>query len=1235
MTQLLRMPTRMFRVGRGRYGALAARLFAPLLVFILAGCVIPIPPRAQVDVLPPGAAAGEPVIAVAPSMVEAGDFVSVAGAGWPANAAIYVNVEATQDGEKVATTVAVATAETDGRFVASFFLPDEAAQSDTPELTIVAYADDLSVRTTLTVLSTGAPPTATAVEEASPTATALPATVAPTPTPVTPATGATAQVVSRGLNLRSGPGAAYAILRALGQGDTLSVLGQSSDAYWLYVRTTDGLLGWVARPYTNFTGTAPVTQPPPPPPVVTRPATATPAPTATAVPSEGWRGEYFANRTLAGSPALVRTDAVVDFDWGFAAPARGLPSDNFSARWTRSVYLDGGTYRFTATSDDGVRVWLNGDLIIDQWREQAATTFSAERSVNAGYHNLRVEYFDGFQQARIRFGWERIGDVDGWRGEYFTNRTLSGSPTLVRTDPTLDFNWGGGSPDSRIPSDNFSVRWTRTLYFDAGDWRFRTLVDDGVRVFVNDHLVIDAWSDGSERERTGDIYLSAGHHTVRVEYYERTGDARIRLTWDRIDSQPDHFPDWKGEYWDNRSLSGSPAVVRNDRRIDFNWGSGSPDGRISDNDFSARWTRSQRFDAGLYRFYARADDGVRVWVDGERIINEWRDNDYSQTFTADRYLDGRYDLRVEYFERSGGARIRVWWERIGDSPTPAPPSPFADVNPTSGPAGATVFVTGGGFPPNTPVHVYLGALVRASRAQAEPTRYVSGVTDARGEYRMSFVMPATWPDGAPIEAGDLTVLVATENFTVEASDTFTFQAARPPVSPAPYISVNPGSGGPDTPVVVLGGGFPANMRVNAHLARVVSAALRSSDSPEAYASAITDGQGNFSLSFVIPRQWKGTNDNIDTGKLLVVVATDNFAVQASDTFDFFVTVPRPSINVAPASGGAGTPVAVSGGGFPADRPVAVYLGVFGDQIGRGAAQRYATAVTDRNGNYGMAFTMPATWPDGSPVAQERLIIVVATDDFSVQVSETFSYVLPAPIPATPTPTHTPPAPPTPQASLNLAPTSGGAGARVNAVGSGFPPATSIALYLAAFDGEGEGDGRNEQYATGVTDVNGNYALVFTAPERWPNGEQIDSGRIVVLVATNDFSTQATALFAYTRAAAAGAGEAAAPTATATDTPIPPTATDTPAPTATNTATSTPVPPTATATATATETPLPPTPTATDTPVPPTATATAQPEEEPPATAEPEEEASPANGELPPPAAPITATNPLTETNAQE
>src|SRR5690606_2381109 len=169
---------------------------------------------------------------------------------------------------------------------------------------------------------------------------------------------------------------------------------------------------------------------------------------------------------------------------------------------------------------------------------------------------------------------------------------------------------------------------------------------------------------------------------------------------------------------------------------------------------------------------------------------------------------------VEYYEREGGARVRVWWERLSDTATPTPTpiadrEPYVDLTPSSGPVGETVDVSGGGFPANTAVNLYLGGAVRAASAEALAGQvYATTVTDRFGSFAMMFTVPATWPDGAQVEPGQLVVLVATADFGVEAGATFEVTEAPPPVSVDPYADVTPSSGGPGTRVTVSGGGFP-------------------------------------------------------------------------------------------------------------------------------------------------------------------------------------------------------------------------------------------------------------------------------------------------------------------------------------------------------------------------------------------------------------------------------------------
>jgi hypothetical protein len=240
---------------------------------------------------------------------------------------------------------------------------------------------------------------------------------------------------------------------------------------------------------------------------------------------------------------------------------------------------------------------------------------------------------------------------------------------MVRNDGAVDFAWGWASPAAGLSNDGFSARWTRMADFDAATYRFHVLVDDGVRVYVDDQLIIDSWRDGPVRELTSDYALARGTHSLRVDYHERTGEARIRVWWAKVSPT---FSDWKGEYWSNRRLNGKQALVRNDGEIDFDWGKGAAAVGLPTDDFSARWQREVTFKAGVYCFRARADDGVRLYLDGELILDEWHVSDGEETYSVNRNLKGEHDVVVEYYERGGGAMVKVWWERLGDLPTPVP-----------------------------------------------------------------------------------------------------------------------------------------------------------------------------------------------------------------------------------------------------------------------------------------------------------------------------------------------------------------------------------------------------------------------------------------------------------------------------------------------------------------------------------------------------------------------------------
>jgi RNase P/RNase MRP subunit p29 len=472
------------------------------------------------------------------------------------------------------------------------------------------------------------------------------------------------------INVRTGPGVIYQVIVAVPQGTSLSAIARNAESTWIQVCCVQGHIGWVRNrsdliamnvspSELPIVTVSPPTSTPTARPTVT-PTLWRPTATPTAVPSNVWWGQYYANEGLAGAPWMTRADPDINFRWGTGSPAYGFPADYFSVRWTRRLWFDSDQYRFSIRVDDGARLWIDGQLVINDWNVGGERVVSAVQGLGAGWHDLRLEYFEHTGDAVVQLWWQHEQSYPDWRGEYFGNRSLSGWPLVVRNDRDINFYWGTGSPAPGVPSDNFSVRWSRDVWFESGEYRFKARVDDGVRLWVDGHLVIDDWREGSARTVTGNRTLSTGHHQIQVEYFDHTGEALIEVGWQRVES----YPDWKGEYFSNRSLSGWPVVVRNDRTIDFNWGSGSPASGVPSDDFSVRWSRDVWFESGEYRFEVQVDDGVRLWVDGHRVIDDWRDGS-QRTVVGYRTLSaGRHRVQVEYFEHRGQALIKVGWQRV-------------------------------------------------------------------------------------------------------------------------------------------------------------------------------------------------------------------------------------------------------------------------------------------------------------------------------------------------------------------------------------------------------------------------------------------------------------------------------------------------------------------------------------------------------------------------------------------
>ena len=368
----------------------------------------------------------------------------------------------------------------------------------------------------------------------------------------------------------------------------------------------------------------------------------------------------------------------LDFNWAEASPgeACGVRRDSFSVRWTREAFFTAGLYRFVVAGNDALRFYVDGQLKLDHWREQSAS-FLADVELTAGRHQLKLEYADFGGKASVKLAWQPPPCITAvsaghWRGEYFANTEFAGRPVVVRDegDGRLDFDWGLDKPhpDCFNLPDNFSARWTRTATFSAGLYRFHLTADDGVRVFIDGQLKFDRWQDQMLTD-SFEVSLTAGTHQLRVEYFDRWGSAALKFRWERHPCFADVPTDrWRGEYFNNDSLGGEPLMVRDDGAnwlaFDFREEGPSAVCGITQTFYSARWSGKAAFNAGVYRFSAISDGGMRVHVDGQLRVDAWRSNATAVSDFDLLMTPGNHELVFEYRRKSARSRGGLSWKSV-------------------------------------------------------------------------------------------------------------------------------------------------------------------------------------------------------------------------------------------------------------------------------------------------------------------------------------------------------------------------------------------------------------------------------------------------------------------------------------------------------------------------------------------------------------------------------------------
>ncbi len=210
--------------------------------------------------------------------------------------------------------------------------------------------------------------------------------------------------------------------------------------------------------------------------------------------NERWYAEYWSSQTLWWDPVVMARgeDGFLDHHWLDGAPADGIPVDHFSSRFRRTVPFDAGRWRFRLFADDGVRFWIDDQLIVDEWQDQVAV-FAPAVALGAGPRALRVEHYENLEYAKVGLSWERISDdaaPAGWVASPPTGTVIESCP--VTLEALVGDEFGG------VDRVEFHARYD-------GQWHHLGDVGDAPYEFVWDCLpvanqtalvTVHVWDDG-------------------------------------------------------------------------------------------------------------------------------------------------------------------------------------------------------------------------------------------------------------------------------------------------------------------------------------------------------------------------------------------------------------------------------------------------------------------------------------------------------------------------------------------------------------------------------------------------------------------------------------------------------------------------------------------------------------------------------------------------------------------
>ena len=195
---------------------------------------------------------------------------------------------------------------------------------------------------------------------------------------------------------------------------------------------------------------------------------------------------------------------------------------------TKSIAVIGDDAGQNAMTAGNGSAHVNAPYVVSPYQGISSRAGSAAKvTYSQGYASPNGEIVDSSYLTPAQ------GTGPGLYAQYYNGNSLAGNPIATGNVPDVNYNWGGLSPTSGVPADNWSAKYTGTITPPTtGSYTFSLTSDDGSRLYVNGQQVINNWADQPATTKTGTINLTAGQPvSIEVDYFQDGGGSQLNLGW--------------------------------------------------------------------------------------------------------------------------------------------------------------------------------------------------------------------------------------------------------------------------------------------------------------------------------------------------------------------------------------------------------------------------------------------------------------------------------------------------------------------------------------------------------------------------------------------------------------------------------------------------------------------------------------------------------------------------------